>query len=219
MDQPICIFDLDDTLVDSWMRLKECSLFLLDEAGIAYDEKEMIERIIPLGSRKSAELYHSLGVSGTVEEILKRKNEKMTELYRNRVRPKAGVIAFLDALKQTGARMLVLSATSKWLVEICLEANRMRDCFEDVWSVEDFDSVKSEPVLFERVAERLQVTPREIHYFEDSMEALKNAKQVGFVTYAVENHSTPAQICEMKAQFDAFIDSFENFSADRLIRR
>ncbi len=214
MKRPICIFDMDDTLVDSWERLWECSLFILDEAGIEYNEKEMISRIIPLGCRGSAELYYSMGAGSSVEENLARKEEKMEAFYRTRVHPKQGVIAFLKKLQESGVRMFVLSATPRNLVELCLQSNGMVDFFEEIWSVDAFGTSKADPVLFALVAERLGVEPQQVHYFEDSMTALKNAKQAGFVTYAVQNHHTPEEIREMKAMHDAWIESFEDFVFD-----
>ncbi len=218
MASPICIFDMDDTLVDSWERLRECSLFILDEAGIPYDEAEMIARIIPLGCRGSAELYYSMGAGHSVEENLAKKEARMEAFYRTRVRPKAGVLALLERLKKMGVRMFVLSATPKRLVELCLQSNGMTDYFEKIWTVDDFGATKAEPALFVRAAARLGVAPHKIHYFEDNMTALKNAKQAGFVTYAVENHHTSEEIREMRAQHDAWIENFENFTFDQSVK-
>ena len=43
------VFDLDDTLVDSWSRFDGAMLPVLDVEGIVYDREEMIAKMHPQG--------------------------------------------------------------------------------------------------------------------------------------------------------------------------
>ena len=74
----ICVFDLDGTLVDSMARYAAGILSVLEDEGIPY-EPDLIQVLTPLGYTKSAELYQTMGVSGTVEEIVRRIENKLVE--------------------------------------------------------------------------------------------------------------------------------------------
>ena len=63
------IFDLDGTLVDSMPYFRRGILQVLDDDGIPYGP-DMADILTPLGYTKSAQLYQTMGVVGTVEEIV-----------------------------------------------------------------------------------------------------------------------------------------------------
>ena len=72
----ICVFDLDGTLVDSMQRYAAGILSVLDDENIPYTP-DLIGVLTPLGYTKSAELYQTMGVPGTVEEIVRRIEQKL----------------------------------------------------------------------------------------------------------------------------------------------
>lgn len=213
------IFDLDDTLMDSRVRFENGLFSVLEEDGIPYDAASMIELTTPLGLSGSAQYFHDvLGVRGTTQEILRRIEQSMERLYAEVIGPRPGVIPFLQTLSAQGARCFVLTATPHSLTDVCLARNGMLPFFEAVWSTDDFGFSKSDPRLFPAVANRLGVPGEEILYFEDSITALKNAKLAGFRTYAVFNAHTEEQIRYLRANFEGFVESFENvppITADR----
>ena len=81
--RPICIFDLDDTLLESSERFDKAILCILDEEGIAYDAQAVTATILPIGLERTADYFQKvLGVSGSTDEIKRRINEKQLALYQ-----------------------------------------------------------------------------------------------------------------------------------------
>ena len=210
--RPVYVFDIDDTLIDSAKRYEIGVLPILDEEGISYDAEETVRALAPLGVPRSAEYFcRVLGVRGSVEAVIARLENGLLRYYASDVRPRAGVINYLERLRNEGARLFVLSASPHKLVDVCLQANRMTELFEQVWTIEDFDGVtKEHPRLFEAVAARIGVLPSAVHYFDDSTVALRNAKKVGFRTYAVSAAQSKIELHELQTQHVAFIKSFED---------
>lgn len=206
----ICVFDLDGTLVDSMPYFSKGILSIADDAGIKYGP-ELIRILTPLGYVGGAEYYvRELGVKDSVENIVKTIGDRLVYEYSNNVALKAGVGEYLRRLKEEGARLFVLTASPHLVTDVCLKRNGVFQLFEQVWSVEDFGLTKSDTRLFYRVAETIGCENGEIHYFDDSLVALGNAKKSGYITYGVYDAQTDEEIAEMKREYDFYVRSFED---------
>ena len=204
----ICVFDLDGTLVDSMPSFTRGILKIADDAGLTYDG-ELIKILTPLGYTKSAEYYvRELGVPDTVENIVHRIEENLLYEYTNNIVTKPGVVEYLTRLHAEGARLFVLTASPHLVTDVCLKKNGIWELFEQVWSVEDFGLSKSDTPLFFEVAKRIGCERGDVHYFDDSLIALANAKRSDYRTYAVYDAQTPDEVERMKREHDVFVASF-----------
>jgi len=206
---PICIFDLDGTLVDSMPRYTAGMYKVLDEDGIPY-EPDLIKILTPLGYVKSAEYYiRQLGAKGTVESIVRRMEENLKYEYENNIRLKPGVEDYLKQRKAEGARLFVLTASPHIVTDICLKNNGVYDLFEKIWSVEDFGLSKSGTELFYKVAETLDCKTEDVEFFDDNRTALMNAKASGMRCYAVADRQTDEDLRRIREIGDVFVPGFD----------
>lgn len=203
------VFDLDDTLVDSWSRFDGGMLPVLAEAGIPYDREEMIAKMHPQGVPPTAALFCEMGVPGTVEEVTRRLEEGMYREYAHRIWLMPGAEAYLRRLREEGARLFVLTASPHSITDPCLRNNGVFDWFERVWTVEDYGMGKSNPVLFERVVEDIGLPPHEILYLDDNPVAVTNAAAAGMTACGVLCPHTPENAARMPAVTEWCISSFE----------
>lgn len=209
-DIKVAVFDLDGTLVDSMPYFTAGMLSIAEEEGLTYDP-ELIKILIPLGYTKGAEYYiHTLGVQDSVENIIHRIQSKLVYEYTNHIFLKPGVRECLTRLRESGTRLFVLTASPHTVADVCLRHNGVYDWFEQVWSVEDFDLSKSDPRIFLEVARRVGCEPGEVHYYDDSLIALHNARSAGYVTYGVYDAQTPEEIETMKTMCDTVVMNFED---------
>ena len=200
LNTAICVFDLDGTLVDSMPYFTKGMLSIADDAGISYDDT-LIKILTPLGYVKGAEYYvNKLGVNDTVENIVSKINSRLLYEYANNIYTKPFVKEYLFKLHENGARMFVLTASPHSVTDVCLKHNGIYDLFEKVWSVEDFGLSKSDTRIFFEVARTIGCEPCEIHYFEDSLIALENAKKAGFMTYGVYDAQSDEELENMKSE-------------------
>lgn len=203
------VFDLDDTLVDSWSRFDGGMLPLLDAEGIAYHREEMIAKMHPQGVPPTAALFCEMGVPGTVEEVTRRLEEGMYREYAHNIRLMPGAEAYLSHLREQGVRLFVLTASPHSITDPCLKNNGVLDWFERVWTVEDYGMGKSNPLLFEKVVADIGLPADEILYFEDNPVAAVNAMAAGIQVCGVLCPHTPhnaEKICEVT---DRWIATFE----------
>ena len=183
----VYIFDLDGTLVDSMTHFADAMTGILREENVPYDA-ETVKIITPLGYRGTAEYYvRELGVRDSVENLLLRMDRALYAAYSQKIRLKSGVEKVLRTLHARGDRLFVLTASPHKMTDACLAANGVYDLFEQVWSVEDFGLSKSDTRLFYEVARRVGCAVGEVHYFDDNVIAVTNARRAGYRVYGVRD--------------------------------
>ena len=202
------VFDLDDTLVDSWSRFDRGMLPVLDAEGIVYNREEMIAKMHPQGVPPTAALFCELGVPGTVEEVTRRLEAGMHREYAQHIFLMPGVREYLQRLREEGVRLFVLTASPHSITDPCLENNGIADWFERVWTVEDYGMGKSDPRLFERVVADIGLPAEEILYYDDNPVAVMNAAASGMQVCGVLCPHTPMNAEKMVRVTERYIRSF-----------
>ena len=204
----IHIFDLDGTLINSMPYYSRGILQVLDEEGISY-APDFIEVLTPLGYTKSAQLYQTMGVPGTVEEIVNRIQTILHHEYAHNIVLKPGVDAYLRKLKAAGCTLCVLTASPHLVTDVCLQHNGIYALFDRVWSVEDFGMSKSETAIYDEAVRRLGCAKEDICFYDDNLTACTTAVQAGWYTCAVNDGQNESITAALRAAADAYIPTFE----------
>ncbi len=180
-----CVFDLDGTLLDSMKPAVKIVLDYLDEHGVSY-EPSIVKILTPLGFRGISVYYATeLGIPRTPDEIYATFTERLTKAYADEMPLKSGVIATLKGLKEQGVRLHVLTASPHAFTDICLQNRGVYELFENVWTAEDFGTLKSDVRIYSEVAKRLESNIEECVMVDDSLRVLKTAKGAGMQTVGI----------------------------------
>lgn len=208
-NREVYVFDLDGTLVNSMPYFKRAMLSIAEDEGLDYDE-DLIKILTPLGYVGGAKYYiETYGINATVEELCDRVRVRLVNEYTHNIKLKDGVREYLTALSAAGARLFVLTASPHSVTDVCLKNNGVFDLFEKVWSVEDFALTKSDTRIFFEVAKTIGCEMQSVHYFDDSLIALENARAAGYVTYGVYDSQSDDEIVRMRDELsDVLVMSF-----------
>ncbi len=204
------VFDLDDTLVDSWSRFDGGMLPVLEAEGIAYDREELIAKMHPQGVPPTAALFCEMGVPGTVEEVTRRLEEGMYREYAHHIHLMPGAREYLHRLRRQGVRLFVLTASPHSITDPCLKNNDVFDWFERIWTVEDYGMGKADPQLFIQVVGDIGLPAAEILYFDDNPVAIVNAASAGMQVRGVLCPHTSENVRRMHEVTEHTLTSFEN---------
>ena len=183
------IFDMDGTLVDSlmwwdilWSKLGKT--FLSDADFHPAPEDDRAVRTLTLAdAMERVHKKYNMGKSG--EELLDFANRMIEDFYKTDVKPKAGVIEFLETLKAENVKMCVATATAPDLVKIALEYTGVGKYFTKVFSCGEIGKGKEEPDVFLLAGEFLGENPCDTWVFEDSLVAIKTATKIGMNTVGI----------------------------------
>lgn len=203
------LFDFDGTLADSMPTWAGKMIRILEEEGIEPPEN-LIKTITPLGDRGTAEYFRTLGVTKTVEELEKKMDAYATEAYLNKIPLKEGVFEFLKKMREKGVYMAVLTASPHKFLDPCLKRCQAFSLFNEVWSIEDFGTMKKNMVeIYQSVAEKMNCKTEEIIFFDDNIVALQTAKKAGCRTVGVYDSTSDEMIEDIKKIADRYIYSFK----------
>lgn len=199
------IFDMDGTLTDS-MHIWDTSAgaFLMMRGIVPHEFETFRKRGYLAGINYMIEEYN---LPLTYDQVLAELLKILEYYYTNVAEAKSGVKEFLQKMQDSGAKMCVASATNKYLVNLCLSRNGIRDYFCRLLSAHEDSKSKTEPDIFYLAKECMQADG-DVWVFEDALYAIKTAKKAGFKVIAVEDYSSEADREEIKALADYYITDY-----------
>jgi len=202
------LFDFDGTLVDSMPYWARAMRSLPEKHGIPCGE-DFIHIITPLGREGTIAYLSSIGVKGTKEELLRETDDLLRPLYEDVIPLKKGVRECLEALRQKGAGLHILTASPHRWMDPCLKRNGVWELFDHVWSCEDFGMIKTDPAIYLRAAERIGCGRRDIAFLDDNINADRAARESGVYVIGVYDESSSTDEAAMRALADAYITDFD----------
>ncbi len=201
------LFDFDGTLVDSMPTYIAAMLSLLDDNNIKYDS-DIVKVITPLGVDATAEYYIKMGLNLPKDKIVFLMKEHMKDAYLHTIQAKSNVINVLKELKDRGASLNVLTASPHITLDACLKRLGIYHWFDNVWSCSDFETTKSDPNIYKKVATVLGKNIDEILFLDDNLNADQVAKTAGMKVCGVYDDSSKEYQDEIKSVADFYIYDF-----------
>ena len=207
MNYKTYLFDFDGTLVDSMPAYVALMLRILDENGIEYGN-DIVKIITPLGYAGTAKYFKTMGLDMPEEEIIALMNKYAYDEYVYNIPAKNNVVSVLRELKKKGANLNVLTASPHRVLDPCLKRLGIFDLFTNVWSCEDFNTTKADPMIYIKAAEKIGEAIDEILFLDDNYNADCTAKETGIKVCGVYDKSSDDYVDEIKAIADHYIYDF-----------
>ena len=207
MNYKTYLFDFDGTLVDSMPAYVALMLRILDENGITYGD-DIVKIITPLGYAGTAEYFKTMGLDMPEEEIIALMNKYAYDEYAYNIPAKNNVVSVLKELKEKGANLNVLTASPHRVLDPCLKRLGIFDLFTNVWSCEDFNTTKADPMIYIKAAQKIGEPIDEILFLDDNYNADCTAKETGIKVCGVYDKSSDEYVDEIKAIADHYIYDF-----------
>ena len=131
------------------------------------------------------------------------------DLYGTSVPVKPGVRAYLEKLRASGERMIVVTSAVPVHCRTALTHLGLMPYFERVIFAQELHREKKDPRLWQLAAEMMSVRLEDCTLYDDSVEACRGARAAGMRTVGVYDPYFAGTEPEMQAVCDRYIRSFE----------
>lgn len=201
------IFDLDGTLIDSNGVWVEVDKIFLARRNAPYTKEyyEGVAHTILTNCAIFTKEY--LKLEESCEEIIAEWMELAAGQYHE-VPLKNGVREYLEKCQNAGHRMVIFTACVPEHCRAALEAHDLASYFEQVIYAQELGVDKKSPAIFKKVAEMLNVLPKDCVLFEDSLSACKAAKAAGMTVVGVHDAFFSDSEPDMRELCDQYINGF-----------
>lgn len=190
------IFDLDDTLVNTWPWHRQAMDAALKPYGVQLADLETtkLHNIVGRRTRDAFEfIRHELGVSATQSELEDARRPVFEALRDSGQTLLPGARELLERLKTAGLRLVVVSSGKEPYVMSVLEKWQIKQYFDDIIGGDEVIKGKPDPEPYLNALKYLQLPPTDCIVIEDSQSGIESAKAAGCHCIAVRNHNIPLQ--------------------------
>ncbi|MBQ7734187.1 MAG: HAD family phosphatase [Synergistaceae bacterium] len=203
------IFDADGTLLDSmhiWGELGERflrSINLIPENGLS---ETLYDMSIEQGCLYLQTHYK---IDASLSQIRESILAIIENFYVHEVKLKPGVRDFIERINLPS---VIATSGDKDLLTAALIRNGIDKYFARIFTCSELYTDKNEPKIFLECSEFLGLKPENIIVFEDSLFALKTAKDSGFIIAGVQDDSSKKHEAAIIDLSDYYITDWREFS-------
>ena len=209
------LFDMDGTLVDNTpAHIRAFSIFC-DRYGVT-DWAEKLSGVYGMGNDDimgrilPEEVIREKGLAALAAE----KEAIYRELYEPLIRPTAGLLDFLEALRREGIACAVGSSAEMRNIRFVFEKCGIESYFQTVVSSEQVTRCKPDPEIYLKAAEALRLRPEECVVFEDARAGIEAGDRAGMKVVALATTLSREELERTAATL--VIDDFTQMSVERL---
>ena len=199
------IFDIDGVLLDSMLIWNDLGARYLRSIG-AIPEDGLNEILFSMSMEQGADyLKEHYKLEESTESILKGIQDMLEDFYFNEVEAKPGADELMKYLKDNNIRMTAATSSPRTHVEKALTRNSLHQYIEVIYTTGEIGISKHSPAIYDMAAEYMNLKPEEVLVFEDSLYALKTAKDAGYQTVGVYDKNGETDQEGMKESSDIYV--------------
>ncbi len=210
------VFDVDGTLLDSMPLWDTVGSDYLHSKGIT-PKPDMEERVRTMSMAQiAAYCQQEYGMKESARQIIDEINGMVLQKYQEEVLPKPGILQLLQKFHDMGIHLAVATASDRCLIEPALSRNGLLPYFEVFLTCTEVGAGKDSPKIFQLACEKLGTQPENTVIFEDSLYAMRTAKQAGFLVAAVFDKSAQGENTEIQLLADWYVQNPSDWLSEGL---
>ena len=205
------IFDIDGVLLDSmgiWDDLGARYLRSLDKIP----EEGLNKILFSMSMEQGAEyLNEHYGLNKSVKETVEGIGRMLEDYYFYEVLLKPGAKEVLEFLKSKSIKMAAATSSPRMHIEKALSRNGLLGYIDKIYTTSEVGVSKHSPDIYNLAADFLKTKSEETLVFEDSLYALKTAKEAGYVAVGVYDEKGESNQAELENQADLYLKKLDDF--------
>ena len=179
------IFDIDGVVLDSMSIWNDLGARYLKSIGV--EPEEGLNRILfSMSMEQGAEyLKEHYSLKESADEILEGISKMLQNFYFYEVKAKPGIETCMKFFRDESMKITAATSSPRTHIEKALERNGLLKFFDAIYTTGEIGISKHFPDIYNRAAEFMGLSASEVLVFEDSLYALKTAKNAGYMAVGV----------------------------------
>ena len=204
------IFDMDGTLLDSMTKWRELNGVFVRGMGITPTEKQEADMMSMSGTMVVDYFRDEFGIDTNFDALCVEACKAMKPIYGAGVPHKPGAAAYLKRLRARGVKCVLATATPARLAMIGMNCAHLVSDMDYIFSTDMIGYDKSKTEFYDKLCGIIGVEKKDCVMFEDSLYAMRGAKNAGLLGVVGITDATNTRDREaIRACCDAVIDSFD----------
>ena len=211
------IFDCDGTLLDSMEHWHDVDYRLAQRGGVEVTEADRDFMTQGTLDESANYIHEHFGIGKDGEDVRQIILDDMLAYYESESVPKPGVMELVEGLYELGVPMGVASSTPSKLLKAGLSHTGLDKYMKIVLSVDDINSSKREPLVFDTVRETLGTRKESTWGVDDALYAINTLRNAGYRSLAVFDSDIAGTPEKLEKAATVFIPSFVGFTAQKFL--
>jgi len=192
LNQIAVLFDMDGVIVDNMLwHLKAWKIFY-EKYSIPFSTEDFKQQFGRTNKQILCHLFNRQVNDDEAQRLGEEKEKIYRDIYTPHIKPAAGLIEFLQALKSNGIKTAVATSAPPENASFVLDNLQLHTYFDAVVDATHITKGKPDPEVFLKSAQALGASPDQCIVFEDSLAGIKagnNAlmKVIGITTTHLAN--------------------------------
>ena len=199
------IFDIDGVVLDSMSIWNDLGARYLRSLNIE-PEEGLNEILFSMSMEQGADyLKEHYKLKRSTASILNGIQDMLRDFYYYEVPAKPGAKELMEFLKEKGMRITAATSSPRSHIEKALTRNKLLRYVEVIYTTGEIGISKHSPDIYNKAASYMKLTPAEVLVLEDSLYALKTAKEAGYKTAGVYDKDGETDQAGVEATGDIYI--------------
>lgn len=205
------IFDMDGVILDSMPIWNDLGRLYIKSKGLE-PEENINEIVFSMSMEQGIKYFRErYGIKQTEEEIMMEIQDFLRDFYYNEVEAKPGAAELMKQLREAGIRITGATSSPRDHIEHALARNGLLDYVEKLYTSSEVGSSKHDPDIYNIAAAFMGSAPEETLVFEDTLYALKTAKDAGYHMVGVFDPLGEPDQEGLKEAAEIYVDTPEDF--------
>ena len=199
------IFDIDGVVLDSMSIWNDLGARYLRSLNVE-PEEGLNEILFSMSMEQGADhLKEHYKLKTSTASILNGIQDMLRDFYYYEVPAKPGAKELMEFLKEKGMRITAATSSPRSHIEKALTRNKLLSYVEVIYTTGEIGISKHSPDIYNKAASYMNLTPAEVLVLEDSLYALKTAKEAGYKTAGVYDTDGETDQAGVEATGDVYI--------------
>ena len=199
------IFDIDGVVLDSMSIWNDLGARYLRSLNVE-PEEGLNEILFSMSMEQGADyLKEHYKLKKSTASILNGIQDMLRDFYYYEVPAKPGAKELMEFLKEKGMRITAATSSPRSHIEKALTRNKLLSYVEVIYTTGEIGISKHSPDIYNKAASYMKLAPAEVLVLEDSLYALKTAKEAGYKTAGVYDKDGETDQAGVEATGDVYI--------------